>query len=90
MFDSAVRDCLMSLLEAHGVTVRIERLHHGDGGLCTLRGKLLLFLDAAAPLKDQVDVCAGAVLHTLDIETVYVRPEIRQVLERHRQQLHNL
>lgn len=64
--------------------VRYEAVEGGEGlvagGLCRLRGRLLLILNPAAPLKDKIDVLARAVKR-FDLSRVYLVPALRDFLE---------
>lgn len=53
------------------------------GGLCTIRGEKVLFLNTALEPWDQVDVMARA-LAQLPIEDVFMAPQVRQIIERHK------
>jgi len=64
---------LLALLEASGVT----------RGLCTIKGENVFFVDTQAASADAAAICADAVLRLLDIDKIYIRPEIRQFIENH-------
>ena len=55
------------------------------GGLCTIRGEKVLFLNTALEPWDQVDVMARA-LAQLPIEDVYMAPQARQMIERYKRE----
>jgi len=73
---------LVALLEAHGVTVRTETLGESAGGLCVVHQKQMLFLDRSASTAARIALCAQAALRVIDLETVYVKPGIRELLRR--------
>jgi len=79
-----ILDDLIALLDAHGVKIRMESLDESPGGLCRLHETKILFLDKNAGADNQVQLCAGAVIKLVDIETVYLKPEVRQLLENFR------
>ena len=54
------------------------------GGLCKVKGDTILFLDTQSQPAELAAVCAEAVLNVVDIETIYIRPEVRQFIENHR------
>ena len=81
MNEQRILEELLSLLEANSVTVRTEPLGGGGGGLCTVKGQLLFFVDTQAPSGEVAALCAEAVSRIVDIENVYIRPEIRQFIE---------
>jgi len=74
---------LLSLLEANNVTIRTEALGGSGGGLCTVKGQLIFFVDTQAQSVDMAAVCAEAVSKVLDIEKLYIKPEVRQFIENH-------
>jgi len=74
---------LLALLEGNGVSVRNEPLGGSGGGLCTVKGKHIFFLDTQAPSVVAAALCAEAVPKVADIEQIYVKPQIRQFIEDH-------
>ena len=87
MDDQRIVDELLALLEANGVGIRSEPLGGGGGGLCTIKGRRTFFVDTQAPAGDVAARCAEAVPKVLDIESVYMRPEVRQLIERQSRQV---
>ena len=71
------------MLESNGVAVRSEPLGGSGGGLCTVRGQEIFFVDTQASSADVAALCAEAVRKLVDIERVYIRPEVRQFIENH-------
>ena len=84
MNDQQILEELLELLENNGTEVRREPLGGGRGGLCTIKGKQLFFVDTEAPLLEVLPLCAEAVAELVDIERIYVRPEVRQLIQSHR------
>ena len=74
---------LLALLEADGVTIRTEELGGSGGGLCTVKGKTIFFLDTQASSTETAALCADAVSKRIDIESVYIKPEVRQFIEKY-------
>lgn len=77
---------LESLLDRLEVPVRCEAFDtkvFGDlatrGGLCTVRGKRVVLVDARNPLVERVAVLAQAAAQ-LDTESVYVAPAVREAI----------
>ena len=83
MNEQRILEELLALLEANSVTVRTEPLGGGGGGLCTVKGQPLFFVDTQAPSGEVAALCAEAVSRVVDVENVYIRPEIRQFIENH-------
>ena len=75
-----ILDELLTLLAVHGITVRGEPLEGNPGGLCKVRGKTILFLDTGATAYRQALLCAEAAAKLIDIEAVYLRPEVRRFI----------
>jgi hypothetical protein len=78
---------LLALLEANGVAIRNEPLGGTGGGLCTVKGDRIFFVDTQATSAEMAATCADAVAKVVDIETIYIRPEIREFIERHKNQI---
>ena len=72
---------LISILETNGIHVRDERLSGQAGGLCTVRGRPTMFLNSCSCVQDNVDACAQAVNQAIDIEALYIKPQVRQTIE---------
>ena len=81
MTERRILDELTRLLETHGVEIRREDLGGKGGGLCIIQGRSVLFLDDQAPLEDQLDACAEAVAKAMDLETCYVKPQVREYID---------
>jgi hypothetical protein len=77
---------LLALLQANGVTIRNEPLGGSGGGLCTVKGKYIFFLDTQAPSVVAAVLCAEAVPKVADIEEIYIKPQVRQFIEDHSNQ----
>jgi hypothetical protein len=75
---------LEELAQALGIEVRYEPIRKeatfSPGGLCRLKGKYLLILNAGATTKDKVLTLARAV-NRFDLDRVYLRPGLRELLE---------
>ena len=83
MDQQQVLDDLLELLTAHQVEIRREPMGGTGGGLCQIKEKSVFFLDTQASQWDMTQSCAEAVHQLIDIETIYLRPQVRQVLEQH-------
>jgi hypothetical protein len=82
MDDQQILDELLNILEISGIQVRDEPIGGSGGGLCRLRGRQVFFLDTQASPIDCALACAEAVEQTIDIEKLYIKPQIRQFIER--------
>ena len=81
MNSQAILQLLVTLLEENDVQVRAEPLGGGGGGLCNIKGRDIFFLDTQAPTAESTALCAQAVGRLVNIESIYIRPEIRQCIE---------
>jgi hypothetical protein len=52
-----------------------------------VKGQTFFFVDTQAPSAEVASLCAEAAAKLLDIETVYLRPEVRQYIENHSNQI---
>lgn len=71
----------MILLEAKNVAIRNEPLGGSGGGLCKIKGQDIFFVDTEASFAENTSLCAEAVTKLVDIEKIYIRPEIRQFIQ---------
>lgn len=83
MDEQRILDELLTLLEAHRVKIRREPLGGRGGGLATMKGQSIFFVDTEAASAEVASLCAEAVTRLLDIETIYLRPEVRQFIKNH-------
>ncbi len=81
MNEQRVLDELLALLEANHVAIRREPLGGRGGGLASVKGGHIFFVDTEATCVEVATLCAEAVTKLMDIETIYLRPEIRQFIE---------
>jgi hypothetical protein len=81
MNEQRILDELLEILEANGVSIRHEQMGGGAGGLCTIKGKHIFFVDTQSSSADVAAAAAEAVRKVVDIEKVYIRPEIREFIE---------
>jgi hypothetical protein len=83
MNEQTILEELLALLEANAVKIRSEPLGGRGGGLAMMKGENIFFVDTEAPSAEVATLCAEAVTKLLDIETIYLRPEVRQFIESH-------
>jgi hypothetical protein len=81
MNEQRILEELVMLLESNGVAIRREPLAGGAGGLCTVSGRHIFFLDTQASSVEVASAAAEAVTKLIDIESIYLRPEIREFIE---------
>ncbi len=87
MDENSLIDLLEELAEGFGVKIRHEAIKQDEdatyvaGGLCLLRGEYVLIVDSNATPRDRISILAAALKH-FDLDKVYVRPVVRELLER--------
>ncbi len=87
MDEHTILDQLEELIERFGVKIRHDAIQEdensvrGGGGLCLLRGEYVLILNAKATIRDRIWTL-GIALKQFDYEKVYLRPVLREFLER--------
>ncbi len=85
MDDHIALDQLEALAWSLGVEVRYERIPQDDvaiaGGLCRLKGKSVIVIDARASAKERIRTLVQA-LKPFDLTDVYIRPALRELLEK--------
>ena len=75
-------DQLLDLARRLGITVRHARLGGaGGGGLAKIRGQRQLFVDLDATPEDQLDQTVSALANLDEIDNVFVRPDVRDLLD---------
>jgi len=86
MNERAIMEELLALLGSNGVAIRNEPLGGNGGGLCTVKGQHTFFIDTQAPSVTTAVICAEAVAKLIDIEQIYIKPQVRQFIEAHSNQ----
>ena len=74
---------LLLVLGQNNIEIRREAMGGGGGGLCKIRDKTIFFVDTDAYSADMAGVCAQALLGKVDIESIYLKPQIRDFIEKY-------
>ena len=77
----AILDELIGLLEAGGIKIRREPLEESRGGLCRIGDRQVLFIDTNADPLQSAALCAQTLCRIMDINTIYLRPNLREFIE---------
>ena len=85
MDNHAVLSQLEGLAEQLGIQIRYEKITEeeltGAGGLCRLKGECFIIVNSRATTKDKILALVRA-LKNFDLDDVYIRPALRELLER--------
>lgn len=87
MDDTAILEDLVYILEKNGVRIRREAMGGAGGGLCAVSGKEVCFVDTEAATINNAARCAEAVNKLIDVESIYIRPLVREFLAEHQEQV---
>lgn len=77
-------DDLLEFARRIGLTVRHAHLGGAGGGLAVVRGNRQLFVDLDAHPQDQLERTAAALASLAELDQVFVRPDVRELLDRFR------
>ncbi len=79
---------LTEALEKLGIAVERVRLeeHVSGGGLCTVKGRRIVYLDRSNGFEEDIKVLTEA-LHAVTDEDTYLPPAVREWLEQHQEQV---
>lgn len=80
MDNAAIHRELEAVTEQLGVEIRVADLEGSRGGICRLGEKRLLLVDASLSLAERVRMMLDEIV-SLPLETVFVRPQVRKLLE---------
>jgi hypothetical protein len=75
------------LAEKVGIQIRHEVIKQDAdqtnviGGLCLFKGEYVLIINPKASIKDKIRTLAVALKH-FDLDQIYIRPVIREILDR--------
>ena len=78
-----ILDDLMALLGETELDIRSEPMGGSGGAMCCIKEKNVLFLDSQASDMETAALCANALSKIVDIENIYIRPEVRCFIEKY-------
>jgi hypothetical protein len=84
MNEQNILEQLLSVLEGGGVKIRSEPLGGNGGGLCVIKGENFFFVDTQAAAAESAAICAQAVSELVDIDAIYLKPQIREFIEKNK------
>jgi len=83
MDEKTILEYLLTLLEQNHVVIRSEAMGGRGGGLCKFKNRTVFFVDSEASTADIAVLCAQAVNELVDLEGIYIVPQVRDFLEKH-------
>jgi hypothetical protein len=78
-------DEMIEVAKRAGIVVRHARLGGAGGGLASVKGRRHLFVDLDAEPADQLERTAAAMAQVSEINEMFVRPDVREMIERYRE-----
>jgi len=91
MDKKTLTDLLEDLIERFSIRICYEAIKQDEdspkllGGLCLLRGEYVLIINSNTTVEDRVE-CLGRALKHFDLDQIYIRPVLREFLEKIPQQ----
>lgn len=85
MDDHTALNLLEELAEKLGIPIRYEIIKDeltGLGGLCRVEGRFILVIHSRGTAKEKIRIMTEA-LRRFDLNEIYVRPALRELLEKH-------
>jgi hypothetical protein len=86
MDDHVTLMMLEELADKLGIPIRYDRIKPDEdepvisGGLCRVKGGLVIIINSRAATKNKIQVLVKALKH-FDLDGVYIRPALRELLE---------
>ena len=74
----------LELAERLDISVRQAAVGGEGGGLCTIKGRRILFIDTTSDLATRADIVFSEIAQLSEIDTVQMLPELREVLASYR------
>ena len=87
MDENTIIEQLEELVKSFGIQIRSEAIKQDEdlvrvvGGLCLLKGEYVIIINSKATTMDRIWTLATALKH-FDLESIYLRPVIRELLEK--------
>lgn len=85
MDDHMALSQLEGLAYTLGIQIRYEKIVEDElsspGGLCRVKGEWVIIISSRAPINEKIQTLAKS-LKNFDLNTIYVRPALREILEK--------
>jgi hypothetical protein len=85
MDESTIIEQLEELIRRFGVQIRNEAIKQDEdsvkvaGGLCLFKGEYVLIINSKLALSDRIRTLGAALKH-FDLDEIYIRPALRELL----------
>ncbi len=89
--EKTLKDLLEDLIERFNLRIRYESIKQDEdsvkvlGGLCLLRGEYVLIINSNTTVEERIEILGRALKH-FDLDQIYVRPVLREFLDKIPQQ----
>jgi len=89
--EKTLRDLLEDLIERFNLRIRYESIKQDEdsvkvlGGLCLLRGEYVLIINSNTTVEERIEILGRALKH-FDLDQIYMRPVLREFLDKIPQQ----
>ena len=82
---AAQLDELIELCRRLDLEVRKDLLGGTGGGLCSVHGRRVLFIDLDADVATRLDGCLAAFATLPEVDSIFITPALRERIDRLRQ-----
>jgi len=76
---------LLRLADQLAIEVRFVPLEGAGGGLCRVKGRQILFVDADADVENRFETVLTALADQDGLDSMFILPQLREQLDRARQ-----
>ena len=89
--EKTLKDLLEDLIERFNIRIRYEAIKQDEdsvkvlGGLCLLRGEYVLIINSNTTVEERIEILGRALKH-FDLDQIYMRPVLREFLDKISQQ----
>ncbi len=87
MDEKTLTDLLEDLIERFSIRIRYEAVKQDEdsprllGGLCLLQGEYVLIINSNTTVEERIEIL-GRALKYFDLDQIYVRPVLREFLDK--------
>ena len=74
-------ESVLDVFDRLGIEVRCERCGGGGGGMCTVQGKKMLYVDLDADRITRLERSIEALASTQGVDSLFLPPSIREMID---------